>query len=111
MAVDDVLKFFENKRPWSRYKDLILDYYLKPYLAKVARLGPPIAIVDCFAGAGKFGGEEPGSPLIIGKRLEDVHRRGIEVVGMFILKLPAASVSTADIARNESILQHETITL
>ena len=84
MPVDDVLKFFENKRPWSRYKDSILDYYLKPYLAKVARLRRPIAIVDCFAGAGKFGGGEDGSPLIIGKRLEDVHRRGIQVVSMFI---------------------------
>jgi len=57
--------FFDRKRPWSKRKDLILAYYLEPYLAKVRRLGRPVLLVDCFAGPGKFGDGEPGSPLIM----------------------------------------------
>ncbi|OWY71821.1 hypothetical protein B7486_09175 [cyanobacterium TDX16] len=57
--------FFESKRPWSKRKDHILGYYLEPYLAKVAKIGRPILIVDGFAGPGKFGDGELGSPLII----------------------------------------------
>ncbi len=57
--------FFESKRPWSERKDLILGYYLKPYLPKVAQLRKPILIVDGFAGPGKFGDGKSGSPVII----------------------------------------------
>ena len=46
--------FFDEKKEWSKYKDLILDYYLKPYLAKVVRIGKPVAVIDCFAGPGAF---------------------------------------------------------
>jgi three-Cys-motif partner protein len=70
------------------YKDLILDYYLVPYLAKVRRIGKPILIVDCFAGPGRFGDGQPGSPLIISKRLREVHERGAEVLGLYIEKDP-----------------------
>ena len=56
--------FFLRKRSWSRYKDLILDYYLKPYLYKVASLRRPIALVDCFAGPGSFEDGEPGTQQI-----------------------------------------------
>lgn len=56
--------FFESKRPWSKRKDVILAYYLEPYLAKVRRLGRPILLVDGFAGPGKFKDAEIGSPLI-----------------------------------------------
>ena len=80
--------FFKRKRPWSKYKDLILDYYLRPYLAKIARLGKPIAVFDCFAGPGKFGDNERGSPLIIGGHLEELSKRGIPVQGVFIEKEP-----------------------
>ncbi len=57
--------FFKVKRSWSRYKDSILAYYLKPYLAKVRKLDRPILLVDLFAGPGKFEDGEPGSPLIM----------------------------------------------
>lgn len=80
----DATEFFEKKRDWSKYKDLILDYYLKPYLAKVARLGKPIAVIDCFAGPGIFEDGERGSPLIIAEHLSHQHSKGIQVTGMFI---------------------------
>ncbi len=57
--------FFNAKRPWSRYKDFLLQSYLEPYIPKVNRLGKPILIVDCFAGRGQFDDGSPGSPLII----------------------------------------------
>jgi len=57
--------FFSAKRPWSRYKDYLLQSYLEPYIPKVNRLGKPILIVDCFAGRGRFEDDSPGSPLII----------------------------------------------
>ncbi len=57
--------FFDRKRPWSKRKDRILEYYLEPYLAKVRCLGRPVLLVDSFAGPGEFGDGEPGSPLIM----------------------------------------------
>ena len=57
--------FFSGKRPWSRIKDQILGQYMPPYLAKVAKLGKPIILIDAFAGPGKFDDHSPGSPLII----------------------------------------------
>lgn len=84
----DALEFFHEKKPWSRYKDLILDYYLEPYLAKVAKLRRPILIVDCFAGPGRFDDGERGSPLIISHRLQSVHERGVQVQGFYIEKDP-----------------------
>ncbi|OHB63105.1 MAG: hypothetical protein A2Y76_04900 [Planctomycetes bacterium RBG_13_60_9] len=84
----DALEFFHEKKPWSRYKDGILDYYLEPYLAKVAKLRRPILIVDCFAGPGQFDDGEPGSPLIISKRLRSVQERGAQVLGFYIEKDP-----------------------
>ncbi len=63
--------FFANKRSWSTRKDYILEYYLKPYLPKVAQLRKPILLVDCFAGPGKFDDGQPGSPLIMCDRASD----------------------------------------
>ena len=85
----DALEFFREKKPWSRYKDLILNYYLEPYLAKVATLRKPILIVDCFAGPGQFDDDEPGSPLIISNRLQSLAERGVRVLGFYIEKDPA----------------------
>ena len=82
MPESDVVEFFDKKKPWSRYKDSILDYYLEPYLAKVARIGKPIVIVDCFAGAGKYEDGELGSPLIISKWLSRLDQRGGQVLGI-----------------------------
>ncbi len=78
--------FFRRKRSWSKYKDLILDYYLKPYLSKVAHLGKPIAVIDCFAGPGIFDDGELGSPLIISRRVAELQGRGYDARGIFIEK-------------------------
>lgn len=64
--------FFDYKRPWSKYKDHILSYYLTPYLAHVARRRTPIVIADFFAGPGTFEDGTDGSPLIILKALSKV---------------------------------------
>lgn len=71
--------FFDEKKPWSKRKDLILHYYLEPYLPKVWTLKCPILLVDGFAGPGKFGDGNLGSPLIICQRALEAVRRGIDV--------------------------------
>ena len=82
--MDNVLDFFREKKPWSKYKDMILDYYLEPYLHKVKTLRKPILIVDCFAGPGRFDDNEFGSPLIITEKLRKLHEAGYRVAGFFI---------------------------
>lgn len=57
--------FFDEKRPWSKRKDLILGYYLAPYLPKIATQKRPVLVVDGFAGPGSFRDGGEGSPLII----------------------------------------------
>ena len=52
---------------------------MTPYLAKVANLRAPIFIVDAFAGPGKFGDGEPGSPLIICQSIQKALSKGISV--------------------------------
>ncbi|HEX8521850.1 MAG TPA: three-Cys-motif partner protein TcmP [Tepidisphaeraceae bacterium] len=76
--------FFRAKRPWSQYKDLILGYYLEPYIPKVNKLGRPILIVDCFAGPGKFDDGKAGSPLIICAAIKRWREKGVNVRGVFI---------------------------
>ncbi len=97
MPAVDPVSFFKIKHPWSEYKDQILDYYLRPYLPKVARLRKPILVVDCFAGAGQFEDGKPGSPLIIAKHVAEIRDRGIPARAIFIEKEPtlAARLSAA----------------
>jgi len=76
--------FFQAKRPWSKYKDFLLRSYIEPYIPKVARLGKPILIVDCFAGRGRFDDGEPGSPLIIAETIKKWRDEGRNVSGEFI---------------------------
>jgi three-Cys-motif partner protein len=76
--------FFKAKRRWSKYKDFILGHYLDPYIPKVASLGKPMLIVDCFAGCGRFGDEEPGSPLIISSIVQRWRANGIPIRAEFI---------------------------
>lgn len=64
--------FFEAKRPWSKYKDTVLSYYLRPYLAKVRKIGRPILLVDLFAGAGRFDDGSLGSPLLLLEAAKDL---------------------------------------
>lgn len=51
---------------------------------KVATIGKPIVVVDCFAGPGKFDDGELGSPLIISEKLLPLHERDIKVLGFFV---------------------------
>ncbi|MHC4556400.1 MAG: three-Cys-motif partner protein TcmP [Planctomycetota bacterium] len=71
--------FFDEKRHWSKRKDKILECYLPPYLSKIATQGHPVLIVDAFAGPGKFGDGEPGSPLIICQNVKKALSRGLSV--------------------------------
>lgn len=67
--------FFDSKKSWSKRKDLLLSYYLKPYLAKVSSIRKPILIVDAFAGPGVFEDGQPGSPSIIAGRVAEALKR------------------------------------
>ncbi len=79
-----VKDFFKNKRDWSEYKDLILSYYLKPYLPKVCSLGKPVVVIDCFAGPGRFEDGKDGSPLIIANAVSALARKNKSVSARFI---------------------------
>jgi len=76
--------FFQSKKPWSPYKDMILDYYLKPYLTKVCSLGKSVVVFDCFAGPGRFEDGADGSPLIIAKAIRQVTDKGKTVSAILI---------------------------
>jgi hypothetical protein len=52
---------------------------LPPYLAKIATQTAPILIVDAFAGPGKFGDGELGSPLIICQSIQAALFKGLSV--------------------------------
>lgn len=78
--------FFKEKKPWSKYKDFILDYYLTPYIAKVKNLKHPILIIDFCAGPGKFEDGTDGSPLIITKHIVESRNNGIDIKGLFLEK-------------------------
>lgn len=80
-----VSDFFKAKRPWSQYKDLILGYYLEPYLAKVKELRRPVRVFDCFAGPGRFEDGNAGSPLIISSAIKKWRKKGSwDISGVFI---------------------------
>jgi len=76
--------FFQSKKPWSRYKDMILAHYLTPYLFKVSSLGKPVVVVDCFAGPGRFEDGTDGSPLLISKAVRQIAKKGKAVSALFI---------------------------
>lgn len=52
---------------------------MPPYLAKIATQKAPILIVDAFAGPGKFGDGELGSPQIICQSVEIALSKGLSV--------------------------------
>jgi len=78
--------FFKQKREWSKYKDLILGYYLTPYLEKVKYLKKPILIIDCCAGPGLFDDGSDGSPMIIAKHVKTLYDKGVNIKGLFLEK-------------------------
>ena len=79
-----VKDFFAEKREWSKYKDMILEYYLTPYLPKVCSIGKPVVIIDCFAGAGRFDDGTDGSPRIIAKAIEKLTSKGKPVRALLV---------------------------
>ena len=91
--------FFDEKREWSKRKDQMLDFYLEPYLPKVARLGKPILIVDGFAGPGRFKDGELGSPLIICEQVAKRIEAGCSVP-IEVLCVESDSQLFADLADN-----------
>lgn len=80
----DTTNFFKDKKPWSKYKDSILGYYLTPYIAKILYTKRPVSIIDCFAGKGRFEDGEEGSPIIIAKQISN--HSGKDIKGYFIEK-------------------------
>jgi three-Cys-motif partner protein len=67
-----IKNFFEEKKPWSIFKDSMLDWYLTPYIRKLLYTNKPLYIIDCFAGKGKFDDGTLGSPLIIANKIEGI---------------------------------------
>lgn len=59
--IDD---FFKEKKEWSKIKDDILAFYLKPYFSKIQFTKKPIIYIDGFSGKGKFDDGTLGSPII-----------------------------------------------
>lgn len=76
--------FFERKRPWSQYKDLILRYYLRPYLQKVKNMGKPILLVDGYAGPGRFEDGSEGSPFFIANAIAPLVDSGVSASALFV---------------------------
>ena len=102
--------FFAEKREWSKLKDRILNNYLAPYLAKITTSGRPTRIVDCFAGKGKFGDGQPGSPLIITRHVANMLARNpaLDVKAIFIEQKHAAELKANIVtAKNCEVLEGE----
>ena len=78
---DDIDLFFKEKRSWSRVKDRIVRDYVSMYLNTVHKLNRRIVLVDAFAGPGKFGDGEDGSPLIICNAIDEIGKRQGRPVG------------------------------
>lgn len=62
--------FFNGKRSWSFIKDKVLEGYMAPYIAKVARIGQRIVLIDGYAGPGIFEDGKIGSPIIMCRAAE-----------------------------------------
>ncbi|HEX8949222.1 MAG TPA: three-Cys-motif partner protein TcmP, partial [Dissulfurispiraceae bacterium] len=87
--------FFKEKKPWSIFKDRILDYYLFPYVAKILRTGKPLFLFDCFAGKGQFDDEEVGSPIIIAGHIKSALQKGYkQISGLFIERKYSAELQS-----------------
>lgn len=86
--------FFKKKKPWSIFKDKILDYYLVPYISKILRTGKPLVIFDCFAGKGKFDDGESGSPIIIAEHIKTALQKQSLIKGFFIEKKYSEDLKT-----------------
>lgn len=72
----DQRNYFAGKHPWSLTKDDLLSCYLTPYFQKVYSYSHDgIVYVDAFAGEGKFGDGQDGSPLIALSKLQSIARK------------------------------------
>jgi three-Cys-motif partner protein len=68
-------KFFESKKRWSNYKDMLLKNYLPLYFAKILKTRKDTLFIDGFAGRGTFDDGTMGSPLIVRDILEEAMQR------------------------------------
>ncbi len=57
--------FERRRKEWTARKHRVLGQYVKVAIAKLSRLKQPIALVDGYAGANKYGDEEIGSTRIM----------------------------------------------
>lgn len=80
--------YYQAKKPWSTFKDKMLDWYLTPYIYMLLSIPKPLYIIDCFAGKGKFDDGNIGSPLIIADKIqktqEDIKQTNKNIYGIFI---------------------------
>jgi hypothetical protein len=68
-------------------KDKLLTEYLPNYLQKVARNpGKPIVVVDGFAGPGRFGDGQEGSPVLIARTIEHAAPRMPKPASAFFIE-------------------------
>lgn len=122
--------FFSGKRPWSKIKDQVLASYMPAYLAKVAKLGKRIILIDAFAGPGQFDDGSDGSPLIICQAAEryvpgqyqavfvnrenDLHQKLTEAIRDFSEKgsaVPIQGTATDLLSQVEGQLSDQTVFL
>jgi len=88
--------FFNEKKPWSVIKDLLLGCYLKPYFQKILWTRRPVFYVDAFAGKGIFDDGNPGSPVIalniISEALEKTQAKNPSIKSCLIELIHAKSL-------------------
>ncbi len=65
--------FFKEKKEWSKIKDDILGFYLKPYFTKIQHTKKDTVYIDGFAGKGIFDDGTIGSPLIAYNVYRDIN--------------------------------------
>lgn len=82
--------FFEKLRPWSGRKHRLLQKYLPPFSAKVAKTSSSrtIYVVDGFAGSGTYTDGADGSPILIAK-FSDVCLRWTDSVHLRVVNVEA----------------------
>lgn len=86
---NEVDRFFEAKRSWSKVKDKIVGDYVECYLKTVHSLKRHILLVDAFAGPGRFGDGSDGSPLLICKAISERARGRAPMSCLFADSRPA----------------------
>jgi hypothetical protein len=78
--------FFKGRRAAAVLKHAILRSYLHPFVAKTGSTsqGHRVAILDGFAGTGRYADGEPGSPQIIANAAETPALRDRRIEAIFV---------------------------